>query len=115
MRLCHLADTDLGLFGPVGFAAELQTRVDLSKTAKPRCPRGAARRRKQLISALLNCDDGDAAVSPPSYGHLVYFCVRGQPLRTRNYFYSLTRCFHYFGVAVAATSEEAVRPLVLFL
>lgn len=33
MRLCHLVDTDLGLFGPVGFAAKLETRVDLAKTA----------------------------------------------------------------------------------
>lgn len=38
IRLCHLADTDLGLFGPAGFAAELETRVDLGETAEALVP-----------------------------------------------------------------------------
>lgn len=35
MRLCHLVDADLGLFGPVGFAVELETRVHLGSAFFP--------------------------------------------------------------------------------
>lgn len=38
MRLCHLVNTDLGLFGPVGFVVVFETRVDVGSALPLQIP-----------------------------------------------------------------------------
>lgn len=40
MRLCHLVNTDLGLFGPVGFVVVFETRVDVGSALPFKSPTG---------------------------------------------------------------------------